>query len=259
MTKVQYCSDLHLEFQENKNYLKLFPIRPEGEILLLAGDICLLKTMKEHDDFFNFCSDNFETTYWIAGNHEYYHSDLSERIVKSDEFQSMYEKIRENVFLINNKTILHKNVEFLFSTLWSYIPQLYEKIVQRSVSDFHLIKRNGKLITAQDFNEMHKCGFDFLQTELAKPKDKQRIIITHHVPTLMHYPVQYKNSNINFAFATELFEFIETSNADYWIYGHHHCNTPPFQIGNTTMLTNQLGYVRQNEHSLFDCAATIEI
>jgi predicted phosphohydrolase len=251
--KIQYCSDLHLEFQENKNYLERFPIKPEGEILLLAGDIVLFKTMKEHDNFFNYCSYNFEATYWIPGNHEYYHYDLA------DVRTPLYEKIRDNIFLLNNQTITYKNVELIFSTLWSHIPPQFEYIVQQSVNDFNLIKQNGKTITAKDFNALHKNDFDFLKSALAKPIDKQRIVITHHVPTLMHYPEQYKNSNINTAFAVELFDTIESSNAAYWIYGHHHCNIPAFKICNTAMLTNQLGYVQQNEHSLFTPAAIIEI
>lgn len=251
--KIQYCSDLHLEFQENKNYLKHFPLKPESEILLLAGDIVLFKTMKTHDDFFNYCSDNFETTYWIPGNHEYYHYDLTD--VKTP----LYEKPRENVLLLNNQTVTYKNVELVFSTLWSHIPPQYEWIVQQSVNDFHLIKNNGKKFITADFNALHKNDFDFLKNALAKPTDKQRIVVTHHVPTLMHYPEQYRNSNINSAFAVELFDTIESSNASYWIYGHHHCNTPAFKIGNTTMLTNQLGYVQQNEHQLFNPSAIIEI
>jgi predicted phosphohydrolase len=251
--RIQYCSDLHLEFQTNKNYLKRFPVNPEGEILLLAGDIVLFKTMKEHDDFFNFCSDNFETTYWIPGNHEYYYYDLA------DVKKPLYEKIRDNVFLLNNQTVSYKNVELVFTTLWSHIPPQFEYTVQQSVNDFNLIKQNGKAITAKNFNALHKNDFDFLKSALAKPTDKQRIIVTHHVPTLMHYPEQYRHSEINSAFATELFDFIESSNTSYWIYGHHHCNTAAFKISNTTMLTNQLGYVQQNEHQLFNLAAIIEI
>lgn len=251
--KIQYCSDLHLEFQENKSFLKQFPIKPEGEILLLAGDVLLFKQMKEHAGFFNYCSDNFENTYWIPGNHEYYHFDLA------DKKTPLNEKIKENVFLLNNQTITYKNVELVFSTLWSHIPPQDEWTVQQSLNDFRLIKNKSKNLTTTDFNELHKNDFDFLKTALAKQTAKQRIVVTHHVPTLMHYPEQYRNSNINTAFAVELHDFIESSNAAHWIYGHHHSNIPAFKIGNTTMLTNQLGYVMQNEHQLFNSSATIEI
>jgi hypothetical protein len=44
---------------------------------------------------------------------------------------------------------------------------------------------------------------------------------------------------------------IEGAPIDYWIYGHHHHNTPEFSIGKTTLLTNQLGYVGYGEHKGF--------
>lgn len=251
--KIQYCSDLHLEFPENKRYMQRFPLEPQGDILILAGDIVLFKMMKEHNDFFNFCAANFETTYWIPGNHEYYRSDLADVKIP------LYEKIKDNVFLLNNQTIAYKNLELIFSTLWSYIPPQHEWAVQKNVNDFYQIKNNGKKFTAADFNALHQTGKDFLKTTLTVPTEKQRLVITHHVPTLMHFPAQYRNSDINSAFATELFDIIESSNAAYWIYGHHHYNTPAFKIGNTTLLTNQLGYVQQNEHQLFNSSAIIEI
>ena len=93
---LQYCSDLHLEFSQNEAYVKANPIKPIGDILILAGDVTLFTRIDRHRDFFDYISDHFEATYWIPGNHEYYQSDISNR---SGSFE---EKIRNNVSLINN-------------------------------------------------------------------------------------------------------------------------------------------------------------
>ncbi len=251
--KIQYCSDLHLEFQENQKFLEYTPIQPTGEILLLAGDITLFKQIEDHEDFFDYLSQNFEAVYWIPGNHEYYYWDVAS--VK----MPLFKKIRKNVFLVNNQVVVYKNVELILSTLWSHIPPQYEWIVQQNMSDFAVI-RNGKLpFTATDFNALHQTDFEFLSDALSEPSDRQRIVVTHHVPTRKHYPEQYRESRINSGFVTELHDFIESSQATYWIYGHHHSNIPPFKIGATTLLTNQLGYIMKNEYQLFNPSAVIEV
>ncbi|MEJ0101296.1 MAG: metallophosphoesterase [Bacteroidota bacterium] len=232
---IQYCSDLHLEFKANENYLLQNSLVPQAEILILAGDILPFRLLEKHRWFPDWCAANFETTYWIPGNHEYYHFDLADVKIPLNE------KIRENVILLNNQVVTYKTAELVFTTLWSYIPPQSEYIVQQSVNDFNLIKNKGKKFTAADFNTLHQTDFEFLNIALANPTGKQRIVITHHIPTMRHYPVQYKNSPINVAFATELCDTIENSNASHWIYGHHHYNIPPFIIGSTTLLTQPVG------------------
>jgi len=251
--KVQYCSDLHVEFQENKNFLKHYPIEPVGEILLLAGDILPFAMHKQPCEFIDFVSDNFEAVYWVPGNHEYYHFDIG------SVASPLFEKFRENVFLINNHTITYKNVNIICSTLWSHISTQNEFTVQQNVNDFHLIRMNGGKFTPAHFNHLHQTDLSFLKNAIAKSEAEKTIIVTHHVPTLMNYPAQYKGSNINEAFAVELYDVIDSSNVPCWIYGHHHCNTRDFKIGKTSMLTNQLGYVQNNEHKFFNPSAIIEI
>ena len=242
---VQYASDLHLEFPENKDFLKINPLIPKGDILLLAGDIVPFAVMDKHADFFSYVADHFQTTYWIPGNHEYYRFDAATKC------GVLNEKIRDNVFLVNNTAIQNENIKFIFSTLWSKISPAHEWQIERSMSDFHVIKYNGYRFSSVQFNQFHEDSLAFLNQELSRNSDDKIVVLTHHVPTFMNYPEKYKGDVLNDAFAVELFDLIEDKGPDFWIYGHTHGNIPAFEIGTTKLLTNQLGYVRYNEHASF--------
>jgi predicted MPP superfamily phosphohydrolase len=253
MSKIQYCSDLHLEFSENTMFLKDHAIEAAGDILILAGDIIPFAVMDKFDWFFDDVSKRFKQVYWIPGNHEYYYSDINQRT------GSFCEEIRSNVFLLNNRVIETEDARLVFSTLWSKLTEANQWNITQRLSDFQVIKKGEERFTSTDYNSLHLENLSFLQDALRNKKQgKDTVVITHHVPTFLNYPEKHKGDALNEAFAVELFDFIEENTPDYWIFGHHHSNIPSFRIGNTQLLTNQLGYVKYSEHSQFSFSAVIQ-
>ena len=251
--KIQYCSDLHLEFPHNREYVKNNPIIPSGEILLLAGDILPFALLDEPSDFFDIISDSFEKVFWIPGNHEYYGSDINDRST------SFCEKIRSNVFLVNNHEEKINDVNFIFSTLWSKISEQNRFLIENTLYDFKSISDNNGKLQVPKFNDLHQLCYNFIQQTLLKNRSERNIVISHHVPTFMNYPDQFVRSPINQGFATELFDLINDSSIDYWIYGHHHTNTPDFKINKTNLITNQLGYVNFKKNKTYKSDSIFEI
>ncbi len=249
--KLQYCSDLHLEFTLNERFMRKHPLDIMGDILLLAGDIVPFTEMNKHQDFFSFVADHFSQTYWIPGNHEYYHGDISER---SGSFQ---EKIRDNVTLINNQSVVHWETDLIFSTLWSQLNLADDWQLERSLSDFHVIKNQGAGFSPAAFNELHADSLVYLQKAVARSAAKHKVVVTHHVPTYRNYPPKYMRDLLSQAFTTELAPFIEASGIHSWLYGHHHAAIADFKIGGTNLLTNQLGYVKHGEHLAFKRDAVV--
>jgi predicted phosphohydrolase len=249
--KIQYASDLHLEFPQNRSYLKNNPLQPVGDILELAGDIVPFTVLRKYEDFFSYVADHFEYAYWLPGNHEYYDFDLA---VKCGVIN---EKIRENVFLVNNISAIHGGVTLLFSTLWSQISIANQWQVERSMNDFHLIRFNGSRFTTQQYNSLHFECLDFIKGAIRDLNMEKVVVFSHHCPTFLNFSEEYKGDVLNEAFATELYDFIALSGIAYWGYGHHHNNIPDFCIGNTQLITNQLGYVQLREHELFQTGKVI--
>ena len=249
--KIQVCSDLHLEFASNKDWLKHHPILPKGDILVIAGDTYYLEKNYAELDFIKKVADDFKSVYLIPGNHEYYGGFDS-----STAQHPMQLQILENVFMVNNKKIEVEGVDLIFSTMWSKIDRNMLDIM-RGMADFRKIKFGNEKFTVDHFNEIHQSSFQFI-TDSVQSNNK-KVVITHHLPSSLCNAEEFKGSILNDAFCVEKTNFILDHNINYWIYGHSHRNIGDFTIGNTKIITNQLGYVQWNEHTQFDYEKIIEI
>jgi len=238
--KIQYCSDLHLEFEHNSKYMETFPLKKSGEVLILAGDIIPLHDEFFNSPFFNRISELYDEVFWVPGNHEFYYCDIK-------DYSSSFEiKLKKNVRILHNKELEYKGVRFVFSTMWSKISPAHEKEIEQGVSDYACILNNGKKLKVKESNQLHNQSMLFLKEALNK-KNSKTVVVTHHLPSDLCNSPEYRNSPVNEAFCTDYNKLIFESGASFWIYGHSHFNQKPVYINKTILLTNQLGYVKQNE------------
>ena len=226
--KIQYMSDLHMEFAENSRYIKHNEFPVTGDVLVLAGDTFYLNnTVAPLSKFWKWASANYRQVLIVPGNHEYYQfCDVMERGL---QWKWM---IKDNVGIYQNQVVRIDNTDFVLSTLWSNIPAQDEYFVWKGLNDKSVVESTAEKI----------------------------IVVTHHLPTRQVVAPQHLDSLINSAFATELGDFIANSRINVWIYGHSHTNIDA-TIGKTRIVSNQLGYVFQDEHlsNGFDAGKYVEL
>ena len=246
--KIQYASDLHLEFRENWHILRQEkPMDVRGDILVLAGDIGYLgdENYRTHP-FWDWASENYSQVIVALGNHEFY---------KFYNLSTMHDglvgEIRPNIHYYYNKVIHIEDVDLIVSTLWAHIDLEDAYLTERGVSDFHRIMYGEDILTFSEFNNEHQRCIDFIKRSVADSNAKYKIVVTHHVPSFQLMSPEFISSRINGAFTVELADYIEQSNIDYWIYGHSHRNIDKV-IGTTRCVSNQFGYAFHDEHLTFD-------
>lgn len=253
--KIQYASDLHLEFADNWRILKQEePMNVLGDILVLAGDIGYLgdDNYQTHP-FWDWASENYQQVIVALGNHEFY---------KFYDLSSMHDgligEIRPNIHYYYNVVVHIQDIDIIVSTLWANITLEDAYITEHSVTDFRRILYSEDILTFADFNREHKRCLEFIKQSVADSTAKHKIVVTHHVPSFQLMSPEFQGSRINGAFTVELADYIATSGIDYWIYGHSHRNIDKI-IGTTSCVCNQFGYAFHNEHLTFDGSKYIEI
>ena len=247
--KIQFVSDLHLEFPHNRLYLQEHPLEVTGDILLIAGDSAYLDLPESKQEtysdyaFWDWASANYNHVIVCLGNHDFYgHYDLA---TMPDGY---CKQIRHNVHAYYNSVVHLQDIDIIVSTLWAKIEPYDAFLTERNVSDFYRIMYDGHRLTAEDFNHEHERCLQFIKKAIAESQAKTKIVLTHHVPTHLCTAEEFRGSTISGAFTVELGDYIADSGIDYWIYGHSHRNIDA-QIGSTRLMSNQLGYISHNEQA----------
>ena len=256
--KLQYASDIHLEFCSEMEFQKdddfAFLIEPTAPILVLAGDIATT-TAPLLPRFLQWVSKSFKHTIWIMGNHEYY-SPKEKRSM--NECLNFYRSLcSANVHILDNETLELDDVLFVGTTLWSRISDDNLNLIRYRMNDHRIIYyKSGIVFQPEHMNLLFEKNLKFLSDTLAQHPSKKIVLITHHVPITHETSApEYEGQPGNEAFATEI-TLKDESNIVLWICGHTHHN---FRIkrGTYEVVSNQLGY--HGEHTGWDYRFGFEI
>ena len=261
ISRIQFVSDLHLEFPKNRRWLADHPLEVTGDILLIAGDTAYLDlpesgcdTYSQYD-FWDWASEHYKQVIVCFGNHDFYgYYDLATMP------NGYCKEIRSNIHAYYNEVVHIGDIDIIVSTLWAKIPPYDAYVTERNVSDFYRIVYDGHRLTTDDFNNEHERCMQFIRQSVETSKAKTKIVLTHHVPTQLCTAKEFQGSTINGAFTVELGDYIADSGVDFWIYGHSHRNIDA-KIGKTEIVSNQLGYISQGEYVTngFDPSKFIEV
>lgn len=234
--KIQYASDLHLEFRANYEWLRENPLEVTGDVLLLAGDIMYIEDV---DLFWQWARDNYKQVLAVPGNHEFYGYDVL------SYWGSLFKPIYKNVAYFHNKVVRIEDTDFILSTLWSYIPSNHAMDIENGINDFHTITLSGNELGVYDYNDEHIASVRFIEKAVKESTAKHIVVCTHHSPSLQTIATEHLTSPLSSAFASDLDYLMEDERIDYWVYGHSHTNINCV-VGNTKVVCNQLGYVEHN-------------
>jgi predicted phosphodiesterase len=264
--KIQYFSDLHLGHEYHfRNTLTV----PEAvaPIAVIAGDIW--ESGREFKlpikcSWMEQLADKFEEVIFVAGNHDYYHSDIDKM---NEEYTNYAAKI-SNVHFLNNSHVVIGDVKFLGCTLWTdflYTNEYYEQHVRLndlySLNDSTCIFEDKKLIRPQRILDIHKESVQYLSDNI----EEGCVVVTHHGMTykglhekwLPRFPDQ---KTINHLFFSDLEWLLLEKKPKLVISGHTHDHYD-VSVGTTRIVCNPRGYVSSydSENPDFDWQKVVDI
>jgi len=251
--------------QENSENLS-HPINPENhnksdepnvadkaDVIILAGDI------GEWVNGLEWARNRFEhqEIVYVAGNHEYYDSDLA----ILDELQAKAKEL--DIHFLENDSVIINGVRFLGCTLWTDFDCYSPEEVNRAwpaMNDYKYIYCRAWWANEKNREEalqlmqpdslfgfdpeyfsptvayiLHKQSLEWLQQQLDQQHDGPTVVVTHHAPTL--------RSTTNAAYGSDLTKFIKknSSKIDLWCHGHIH-KSADYDVAGVRIVCNARGY-----------------
>jgi len=246
--KLHVLNDLHLEFED------FDPPETDADVVVLAGDIDV----------------GLEGLHWIEarfpdapviyvpGNHEFYHDDIA----LVDELRT---RAPANIHVLDNAQVVIDEVRFLGSVLWTDYAlfgdesrTLAMRKAQLGLTDFSVIRYQGRRFTPEDAFELHRASRDWLQASLAESFAGKTVVVTHHAPSRHSVHPRYTRDFLTPAFASDLEVMMDGDIVTLWVHGHMH-ESFDYHVNGTRVVCNPRGYAPMALNPVFKPDFVVQI
>lgn len=253
--KIHLISDVHTE----TGHYSIPDMEDEANtIVVLAGDIGASK--RPETTYFPLvknCCKRFKHVIMVMGNHEHWRCDFSKTYWKIWEDTVEFDKLS----LLEKETVVIDSVAFIGATLWTDMDKGNPMLMMDAVSKYGGMKDYQRIRIsnyARPFRPVHSMADhlrakEYIFPEIAKQKeaDNKTVVITHHLPSYVSIPLEFKNQRLNGAYASELGDEICDAAPDFWLHGHTHGNCD-YMMGDCRIVCNPRGYASELNEGFID-------
>lgn len=260
--KLLLLNDLHLEFK----YFFIPEMENEKEtVVILAGDVGLVKKEYSYRDFINNTCDRFKNVIWVCGNHEFYGANFPTAVTKL--WHATLDL--ENLYVVDKETVVIDDVAFVCATMWTNFDNNNVMTMEQAgywMNDYKKIRTGPenepwkRKLRPIDTLADHRHAVNYIFPEITKQKaaGMKVVVVTHHLPSFQSIAKELKHDQLNGAYASELFEDIMDTQPDIWHHGHSHFSMD-YHIGATRIINNPRGYAPDDRNPDFNDTLTIEL
>lgn len=240
--RIKLLSDLHLEGRYGYDIKEHAWSKYQGEdVLVLAGDIAVGadKVIQAIDYFLK---QGFPEIVYVMGNHEAYHHKYIDVLA---ELERVLKPMRHVHFLNANEIVKLDDVSFIGGTLWTNFggDPIAMSAAKYNINDFRVI--GGWSV--KEAESEYSRQLEFIKTAVKQTEGK-KVVVTHFLPAQECVALRYRSGSVemllNKYFANNLGDWISYQSNLTWLYGHTH-DAQDFYIGDTRLVSNPLGYARE--------------
>ena len=238
--RIGILSDVHLEFGVSE-------VKPVDhlDVLIIAGDLTDFEfayTGRTDKFMTNLCKMATRVLY-VIGNHEHYQSSFGDTINTIEWYRTKFEGTHKNLTVLENESVTIDGVRFFGTTLWTDFNRLNPVVMEAAKSYMNDYKAIPNLTPAKVAGD-HIHATRLIQAFLSDSKhvDDPKVVITHHAPCERSVPPQFRGSDSNAYYYTDLSDIIlDAHKLSLWVHGHMH-NPSDYFLGDTRIVANPMGY-----------------